>query len=219
MQKAIDLYGTEPFPSYGQPDDHTILPPVIRGLWQGGESFMIDTVSGKLATEYTPPETRKEYVIPNPKSILSWIDKANPRKLVIGGIPDPQKNRWDQSVISWVNNHGMSIDTPPIKPTEYDNVHTADTVPQVVISGITNNQTIDLNTPIEISVSGSSVSALKDTEIFINNQSIAVSETHPASFNITFGDTGIVPGNYIIKIITRDILYNRSQQEFSVVLR
>ncbi len=36
--------------------------PVLRGIWQGGSSYWIDTVSGKVATQYTPSETRKEVV-------------------------------------------------------------------------------------------------------------------------------------------------------------
>ncbi|MFA6143019.1 MAG: transglycosylase domain-containing protein, partial [Candidatus Omnitrophota bacterium] len=34
--------------------------PVLRSIWQGGNSYKIDSLSGKLATQYTPQETIKE---------------------------------------------------------------------------------------------------------------------------------------------------------------
>jgi hypothetical protein len=51
------------------------LKPVLRGVWQGGESVFIDTISGKLATEWTPEETKKELVPGNIHSTLYWIDR------------------------------------------------------------------------------------------------------------------------------------------------
>ena len=33
--------------------------PIFRGIWQGGQTYTIDTVSGKLATQYTPPENKR----------------------------------------------------------------------------------------------------------------------------------------------------------------
>ena len=49
----------EPLPT--NPD----LKPVFRGIWQGGESYWIDTISNKLATPYTPIETRREIIFNN----------------------------------------------------------------------------------------------------------------------------------------------------------
>ncbi|MEK7504944.1 MAG: PBP1A family penicillin-binding protein, partial [Patescibacteria group bacterium] len=39
---------TDPLPTF------TDLKPALRGYWQGGESYFIDKISGKLATAYTP---------------------------------------------------------------------------------------------------------------------------------------------------------------------
>ena len=40
-------------------NDSPELKPVLRGIWQGGESVFIDTISGKLATQWTPEETKR----------------------------------------------------------------------------------------------------------------------------------------------------------------
>jgi penicillin-binding protein 1A len=76
--------------------------PVFRGIWQGGRSFIIDTVSGKLATEFTPKETRKEIAITDVHDILYWVDKDNPR----GAAPaNPEKDsqfiNWETAVRKW----------------------------------------------------------------------------------------------------------------------
>ena len=44
-------------------------PAVLRGIWQGGTAYKVDSISGKLATQYTPVETQKDIVIPNVHSI------------------------------------------------------------------------------------------------------------------------------------------------------
>ena len=36
------------------------LPPIIRGFWQGGETFVVDSLSNTLATEFTPEELKVE---------------------------------------------------------------------------------------------------------------------------------------------------------------
>ncbi len=43
---------------------------ILRGVWWGNESYIIDSVTGKLATEFTPEQTKVEKTITNVKSIL-----------------------------------------------------------------------------------------------------------------------------------------------------
>ncbi len=62
--------------------------PVLRGIWQGGVSYWKDTVSGKVATQYTPPETREEVVFHSVHNILYWVDKNDPQGPG-AGRPDP----------------------------------------------------------------------------------------------------------------------------------
>ena len=40
--------------------DPLVVKPALRGFWQGNENFFIDKISGKLAGEFTPEETRQE---------------------------------------------------------------------------------------------------------------------------------------------------------------
>ena len=60
------------------------IKPVLRGEWQGGNIYLIDTFSGKRATEFTPKELTKEKVLTQVHSILYWVNKDDPR----GPVPD-----------------------------------------------------------------------------------------------------------------------------------
>jgi penicillin-binding protein 1C len=93
----------------------------------------IDAVTGKLATEFTPPEYRQKLMFREAHSILHYVDKDNPR----GPVPtrpesDPQYFNWEKGVSDWVadpkNEWNSVTGTPPI---EYDDVHTAANAPTV----------------------------------------------------------------------------------------
>ncbi len=134
MKKAIEKIGTENFIPYGRMANYDSLPPVIRGYWQGNESFVIDTISGGLATEYTPEETREEKVIPNPQSILYWIDKNNPTIRQKNPQTDGQLARWQVGVQSWIRNHPEKITGIPIRPNYSDTIHKPELAPLLSVT-------------------------------------------------------------------------------------
>lgn len=103
------------------------------------QKIRIDRVSGKRATEFTPPEfiEEREFLIPH--DILHYVDRDDP----LGPEPsnpamDPMYRGWEASIASWVQRApGMATSTPP---TEYDDIHTANSKPLVSISSPTDNQ-------------------------------------------------------------------------------
>ncbi|OHA99515.1 MAG: hypothetical protein A3E32_00020, partial [Candidatus Zambryskibacteria bacterium RIFCSPHIGHO2_12_FULL_38_37] len=83
---------------FKKPNDTSLseLKPVLKGEWRGGIEYVIDKISGKLATEHTPDETKEEKVLTDIHSILYWVDKKNPN----GENPknpeeDPQFKFWE----------------------------------------------------------------------------------------------------------------------------
>src|SRR3989338_3696635 len=82
--------------------DPTAIKPILRGNWQGNESFFIDKISGKLAGPNTPQETMQEKVITNVHTILYWVDRSD----IMGPPPsnptgDSQFNHWDVPIQNW----------------------------------------------------------------------------------------------------------------------
>jgi len=121
------------------------IPPILRGFWQGGETFTIDSISGGLATEYTPEELKKEISITNVHTILYWINKSNPlQTLSSPQTDDSQYNNWEYGIQKWwqSNNYKYKTVTLLDKPTKYDDVHTLKTKPVFEISGIEDKEYI-----------------------------------------------------------------------------
>ena len=52
------------------------IKPILRGLWQGNETYFIDKISRKLATPLTPEETKVEISVPNIHSCLLYTSDA-----------------------------------------------------------------------------------------------------------------------------------------------
>jgi len=84
------------------------LKPVLRGKWEGSQSYFIDSTTGNIATESTPLNLREEVIIRQVHSILHWVDRSNPR----GPIPnnpnsDGQYILWETPVRNWALNQGI----------------------------------------------------------------------------------------------------------------
>ena len=199
------------------------IKPAIRGIWQGSESVVIDSLSGKLATEHTPIETREELVITNPHSILYWIDRTDPR----GDIPknparDSQYSRWETTVQNWLRLNPQAIGdtiTESDIPTEEDDIHTLENTPKIRI--VTPKETITYapNDGLTASIrkTGGKYS-LKYVDYFVNNTFIGRSENGNFSFTFFPGDVDNIKGVNELKAVAVDTKYNRGEAtvEFKV---
>ena len=106
MQEVLKKYPDNKFEK-PDPEIDASLKPVLRGIWRGNVTSVIDTRTGLSANENTPPEFRQENYSGQVHSILYWLDKDNPR----GAIPtnpgnDPQFRLWEPPVLNWARNQG-----------------------------------------------------------------------------------------------------------------
>ncbi|MFA5937298.1 MAG: transglycosylase domain-containing protein [Candidatus Paceibacterota bacterium] len=205
-----------PNKKFEKPDNYTdpkIVKPVLRGYWQGNENFFIDTISGKLANEFTPKETTKEKVITNVHSILYWVNKND----ILGPSPlnpsnDPQFNHWEIPIQNWwaKNNSNYNITTWAEKPAEVDDIHTSATKPVVSIIEPNTNTIYLPNQTIQIKVLNSSSLPLQKIDVFINNTFL---DTIKAPFNYSFIPKEL--DNLVfeneLKIISYDVNYNMAE--------
>ncbi len=196
-----------------EPIDET-LPPLIRGLWQGGETFSIDTVSGGLATEFTPSELKKEISITNVHSILYWIDKNNPLTLkTTNSNSDSQFENWEYGVKKWweANKYKYPIITSANKPSYYDNVHTESSKPVFNITGMKNTP-YQKNENITILINPTSQNVIKKIDVFINSKYITSLKTYPFSTSISLKNVEDLNSENIIRIIGTDVWGNIGEQ-------
>ncbi|OHA17142.1 MAG: hypothetical protein A3B08_00775 [Candidatus Taylorbacteria bacterium RIFCSPLOWO2_01_FULL_43_44] len=119
MLEVLKSTPIEHFRSPGA-DEFVQLKPILRGVWQGGETFSIDKRTGAPADSLTPTEYIEERVIPSVHSILYWVDKKNP----LGPKPqnpesDPQYLLWEIPVQKWLQNNpqNSSVQIPITTPT------------------------------------------------------------------------------------------------------
>ena len=189
--------------------------PVLRGVWQGGASYWKDSISGKVATEFTPTETRKEMVFNEVHTILNWVNKDDPR----GPAPtdpkqDSQYDYWEYGVRKWFDNYKLTHpdfqETKMISiPTATDDIHVPGKIPTVSFTSPQNGSSMGKHDalPIHLQMSGA-YPALK-TEFYLNGKYVLTSEKDP--LNITFfpSDIGGLSDINTLAVTVYDTVFNK----------
>ncbi len=217
MNIALKAIPQEDFEKPIIENDPSVLKPILRGEWMGGESYIIDTISGKLATEFTPQETRKELVVTNVHDILHWVNKTNPR----GPIPenpsdDSQYIRWETTVQDWwIKNkylyNSVSIDEIP---TTYDNIHTEKNIPEASFINPKNGVQYSQTVPLSVSLDYKGNYSFQKFDIFIDNIFLGSSTTK--DFTFIPSENNISKGNHNLRVVVYDTVYNK--QDLSISL-
>lgn len=216
MEEALLLTEEEPFKS---PDTEDVrgLPPVLRGIWQGGDTYTIDTVSGKLATEKTPDETKKEIAIVDVHSILYRVNKDDPRSA--GGFNPEDSSQfrlWEPPVLAWAERYGFVKNPNQIIPTEYDDVHTEENEPIVTISGI--KPLYQKDERVSFSVSAVGKYPIKSIRVFFAGRYVGESSGESAQFFLSPVDY-TSEGEVELRVIVSDSVYNKKESLARVSLK
>ena len=211
-------YFTAPAPT---PDG---IKPVLRGQLAYDNMVKIDRISGKLATEYTPPELIIEKSFQEVHSILFYVDKNNPR----GDYPenpeaDEQFNNWEMPVLEWAKNPNCTTSTCPIfnqlPPTEYDDVHIPANRPTVNITSPDQGDRISDST-ITIKASASAKLGVKQLDFFINDRLVGTDATKPYSVTVNLNSYLKKPytsnTKQYIKVRAYDTVLNRQEDSLYI---
>ncbi len=187
------------------------MKPVFRGVWLGGQTYVIDKISKKLATEYTPEELREEVVVQNIHSILYWIDRSNPQ----GAKPEqpelnPQFDRWEYRIAEWALENNFGTSTVKNIPTEYDDVHKPEFFPQFEI--ISPNNTIIYNKYQKINIllnKQSNKYLISKIDYYINGIFIGSSQNQNI-FSFIPNDIQSIKTENTLKVIIYDSVLNKN---------
>jgi 1A family penicillin-binding protein len=208
MEEALKKLPVEDFEKPAPiPQD---IKPILRGAWMGNESYIIDMISGKLATDLTPPELRVEKFIPNTHSILYWVDKNNPR----GAVPanpenDSQFTNWEASVQQWVKSNGVS--QTATTPTEFDTVHTTVNKPTVSITSQVPPQGYKNSEKAQITISIAGNLPPQKADFFINGTFIGTSKTAPFNFSFVPNEVDGIRADNELKVMVYDTAQNTGE--------
>jgi 1A family penicillin-binding protein len=193
--------------------------PILRGVWGGGETYFIDSVSGKLATVYTPKETREERVVQNVHSILYWVDKKNPT----GEPPahpeqDPQFFLWETAVQKWASSSHL-LKSSFVIPKEVDDIHTPALSPKITIVSPTTSVSYPINVKINVLLNKQSRFTLSSADYFINDVYIGSVKKEPFIFSFISDDIVDIKENNTLRVVVTDSVFNKGSatQEFRVI--
>ncbi len=182
------------------------LSPIIRGFWQGGDTFKIDTSSGQLATQYTPANQQKEVSVTNIHSILYWINKSDP----LGPRPanpanDPQYKNWEYGVQNWwaQNKDKYSIVNSTDVPGGYDPTHTELSKPGFQISGISDSP-YKKNDRVSIMINQTTQNTIQKIDVFVNNVYITSLKSAPFVTSFIPSDISNITTHNTLRIIGYD---------------
>lgn len=199
--------------------------PVLRGVWQGGISYRVDTLSGKLATEYTPPETTKETILNSVHNILHWINKDDPQ----GPAPldpktDGQYESWEYGVRKWfdewrLNHPDFTENNTIIAPTTFDDIHTPERAPRVIITSPTPNLLIDPNQALTITLQTAGNFPIRKTEVYLNGKYVLTNESNPFSISFVPADISSLSATNTISVNVYDSVFNKGQASVSFNIR
>ncbi|MBI5134560.1 MAG: PBP1A family penicillin-binding protein [Candidatus Taylorbacteria bacterium] len=220
MKQALQSVPDERF-SPPSPKDSAKLKPVMKGIWQGGTTYTIDTISGKLATEFTPAETKKEVAIQSVHSILHWLDKDDP----LGPAPlypqrDSQYEKWEFVVRKWALENGYADQTTSSMPTQYDDVHTAGNMFTISIQNIEQSKPYGLNDTVSVYVNSTGKYQMAKASLYVNGSFVETTERQPFIFRFSPSSIANVKDKNMVRIVGQDSVYNRAEAsaEFSVAL-
>ena len=198
------------------PPPPTDSKPVLRGVWMGGVSYWKDSVSGKLATEYTPTETKKEVVFNNVHTILQWINKDNPRgALFVDPKQDSQYDYWEYGVRKWFDDYQKTHPnfkevSVPVVPNQLDDVHTPDKAPRISFISPLAGSTIKSHDMLLIRLQATTSYPPQKTEVYLNGKYVLTSEKNPLNISFFPADVGGLIENNTISVTLYDSVFNKT---------
>lgn len=215
MSQAIKEFPRENFePPLETPADNK---PVLHGVWQGGLSYWKDTVSGKVATEYTPEELKEEVVFNGVHTILHWVNKDDPN----GPIPaqpglDSQYENWESAVRKWFGEYQKLNPTfveskNPTIPIDKDDIHTPEKAPKLTIFAPADNSVVDPQLLLTVQLSSTGTYPIKKSEIYVNGKMVPNVAGNPLQFSFVPNDLGNIGPNNTLTVIVYDQVSNRTQ--------
>jgi len=171
--------------------------PMINGQLAYQNKIGIDKISGKRATDLTPPDLIEQKIYQEVHSILYYTDQD-----------DPQFENWEPAVQAW-----GGVQSSP--PQEYDDVHTKENQPDVEITSPSNNSSIS-GTTLIIQAQASANLGIKQIDFFFNNQLVGTDKTQPYSVTFNLSPYLLPQTNQTIKVRAYDTVLNRQEDETTV---
>jgi penicillin-binding protein 1C len=202
MQGALSGTPAEAFPAPQPPKQEGN--PALYGETPNTVSVVIDKASGKLATDLTPVAYRETKTFHQVHSELFYIDPANPT----GPAPEhPEQDTnfasWEAGVRTWAAAHGEELGATA--PTEYDDVHTVENQPKLIMTSPAPGQTVR-GTTLTLSAIATAPRQLKGIHFYLDGTLLTTSDG--SSTITTPVPAGTTTGFHVLKAEAFDDIGN-----------
>lgn len=169
-----------PVDNFNKPKHESTKKAILDGKFENEITLKIDKVSGKIATDLTPPELVEEKTYKEVHSILYYVDKEKPRdKKPANPNLDHQFVNWEGPVLAWAQSKGYNQSIP----TENDDVHVTQNEPVVTILNPQPNASVA--TPIlNIEVKAEAPLGIKQVDFFLDDNLLGTNNTSPYTFSV-----------------------------------
>jgi len=188
---------------------------VLNGKFANEVKVEIDKVSGKLATEYTPPDLIEEKIYREVHCILYYVDKNDPQGTT-NGRSDSQFNNWEPPVIAWALSPDRKEKYNTTPPQEYDDIHTKQTQPTIKILS-PQDKSIITERRIEINALAQAPMGIKQLDFFLDNTLVGTDLTFPYQINF-YLPSDIKEGEHQITVRVYDQYGSRQSDTITIYL-
>ncbi len=180
------------------------IPPILRGFWQGGETFMSNSVLYSTTTGVPIENNKKETSITNVHTILYWIDKSNPLNSTPSkSTTDAQYTNWEYGVQKWWVNNSKNYKI--VSASDAPSISSLISIPkpEFTITGLLDNPYYN-DSAINFKINSLNQTPIRKIDIFINNTYLKTLKSEP--FNVSFipKETSGIKTNNIIHAIGYD---------------
>ena len=188
------------------------IAPILRGVWQGGEEYTIDKVTGGLATDATPLEYRERKVIPSVHSILYWINKADP----LGPRPqhpesDSQFYLWETPVRAWAASQGYGDGNSGSIPQNKDTAHSEANSPHISFDFPKTSLVYKPSDRVAVAIRNQGTYPLAQVLLYFNNLYVGSSTLAPFNFSFVPQDIGVIGDVNTVKVVATDSVGNKGE--------
>ncbi len=148
-----------------EPDEVSVNKPMLNGIVGGSKTAKVNRVTGKLASDNTPPELIDEKEYKSVHNILYYVDPEDPLNPSWPKNPfkDKMFNQWEAPVKEWARNNAEYSSEPP---TETDDVYVEQNRPTIVISS---PSTVVKLPETTISGTATAPNGIRQVEIYLND--------------------------------------------------
>ncbi len=197
----------------------TTTKPMLNGQLAYQKKIEIDKISGKLATDLTPPDLIEERIYQEVHSILYYVDKDNPlADYTELSSQDAQFDYWEKPALAWASSQPCSASScyNQEPPEQYDDIHTEENQPRVRISSPPDNSLVS-QSALTVKVQASAPLDIKQLDFFCNNRLVGSDTNYPysVSFNL-FSYLNTDSSEQIIKVRAYDKVLNRQEDEITI---